>query len=234
MNTVPGWLADLARRLEPIRCWDALGVGNSSASASGGQSAVLALITGTSRETAQLLLQERAHTLRSQPAQFALPGGRRDPGEVSPRATALREACEEVGLDPAAPAVLGQLPAMELALRGIQVVPVVAWLPRLPPLRLQTAEVHRVLSVPLTGPGSLTDPAVTVRALVGERDFGIGWDLPLDPDDPEDDAFVWGFTAQILRALLEAAQLPVPTLTVMRQVPAHRVWTVPGRLDGIE
>lgn len=222
----PAWLSCLAERLEPIGAW--------CASEVRGQSAVLALLTGHSMDEAQLLLQERAHTLRSQPAQFALPGGRRDEGERTPLETALREAHEEVGLDPVAPLVLGQLPAMELALRGIQVVPIVAWLPQLPPLTVQMEEVHRVLSAPLTGPGSLTDPAVAVRAMVGERDFGIGWDLPLDPDDPEDDAFVWGFTAYILRVLLETAGLAVPELTVTRQVPAYRVWSVPGRLDGIE
>ena len=54
-----------------------------------------------------LLLIERSHGMRSHPGQVALPGGARDPGDADAVATALREAQEEVRLDPAGVDVLG-------------------------------------------------------------------------------------------------------------------------------
>src|SRR4051794_18620492 len=56
-----------------------------------------------------LLLLARASTLRSHPGQVAFPGGRVDPGDDGPITTALREAQEETGLDPAGVEVLGPL-----------------------------------------------------------------------------------------------------------------------------
>lgn len=177
-------------------------------------SAVLALICGPTLETASLIIEERAHSMRSQPGQFALPGGRVDPGDPSRLFAALREAREEIGLDVAAEhgahrglTVLGAFAPVQMPARAMEVTPVVAWHPSaaadlLPTLTPSPAEVERIITPALVGPGSLTDPAVPTRGRAGRIDVGIAFDLPIEPEDPDDDAFVWGFTAALIAGLL--------------------------------
>lgn len=160
------------------------------------RSAVLLLLAGTSLADSAVLLEERAHTMRSQPGQFALPGGRVEPEDADDRAAALREAQEETGLDPATVQVLGAFAPLPMPWRGYRVRPVVAWTAERPELSaLQSAEVERVVWAPLVGPGSLSDPAVRCAGMVTGRETGAAFDLP-------GDAFVWGFTALMLDALL--------------------------------
>ncbi|MCT1556628.1 CoA pyrophosphatase [Helcobacillus massiliensis] len=223
---VPAFLDALRTHLAAERPWADVPAQDGAVS----DSAVLALISGTSLDDAAILIEERAHTMRSQPAQFALPGGRRDPGDATAEATAVRETWEEVGLSADRFTVLGALPPVVLALRDIRVVPVIAWMPSVPAsLTLSEAEVHRVLCPPLRGPGSLSDPAVVCWARAMGRSMGEAYDLPQDPDDPDDDAFVWGFTAGLLKRLLAAID---PSLVVEpteeRPVPAYRVWRPAG------
>src|SRR5699024_12793607 len=77
-------------------------------------------------------------------------------------------------------------------------------------------EVERLVWAPLTGPGSLTDPA---HRLYGRlTGFGVGpaFDLPRD-------AFVWGFTAMILEKVLTGLGLdPVPPTAPVREIPPER------------
>jgi 8-oxo-dGTP pyrophosphatase MutT (NUDIX family) len=94
---------------------------------------------------AALLLTRRAATLRGHPGQWALPGGRTDPGEA-PGAAARRELAEELGLVLDADAELGLLD--DYATRsGYLITPVVLWAciaPVLRPNPVEVAEVHRV------------------------------------------------------------------------------------------
>ncbi|TQM35980.1 NUDIX hydrolase [Pseudonocardia cypriaca] len=94
---------------------------------------------------AALLLTRRAATLRGHPGQWALPGGRTDPGEA-PGAAARRELAEELGLVLDADAELGLLD--DYATRsGYLITPVVLWAGIAPVLRpnpVEVAEVHRV------------------------------------------------------------------------------------------
>ena len=94
---------------------------------------------------AAFLLTRRAATLRGHPGQWALPGGRTDPGEA-PGASARRELAEELGLVLDADAELGLLD--DYATRsGYLITPVVLWAgiePVLRPNPVEVAEVHRV------------------------------------------------------------------------------------------
>jgi 8-oxo-dGTP pyrophosphatase MutT (NUDIX family) len=94
-----------------------------------------------------LLLTRRAETLRSHPGQWALPGGRIEPGET-PEAAALRELAEEVGLALAPQAVLGRLDDY-VTRSGYLVTPVVVWAGAARALRPDPAEVASVHRIPL-------------------------------------------------------------------------------------
>ncbi len=97
-----------------------------------------------------LLFIRRSSTLRAHSGEIAFPGGGVDPGDGSLIMTALREAQEEVGLDPAKVEVLGVLPPVFTVVSNYVILPVVAFLPRgLGTLRLQTSEVKETLLVPL-------------------------------------------------------------------------------------
>jgi 8-oxo-dGTP pyrophosphatase MutT (NUDIX family) len=146
-----------------------------------------------------LLIEKSAH-LRSHAGQPAFPGGGADPGEDYPVGTALREAQEEVGVDPASVRVLATLPELFLGPSDNIVVPVVGWWDD--PRDIHTGdprEVARVARVPLA---DLVDPANRFRVrhpagYVGPA-FGVAGMV------------VWGFTAGLLDAVLEAAGLNRP------------------------
>lgn len=181
------------------------------------RSAVLIHVAGTGLDDARLVLEERGHALRSQPGQFSLPGGGRDPGDSDDVHTALREAQEETGLDPADALVLGAFAPIPMPWRVQVVTPVLSWSPSVPLLGVQDRiEVERLVWAPLTGPGSLTDPAHRQRGML--RGYGVGpaFDLP-------GGAFVWGFTAMILEQVLTGLGLdPVPPTAPAREIPPER------------
>jgi 8-oxo-dGTP pyrophosphatase MutT (NUDIX family) len=90
------------------------------------RSAVLILF-GEGPAGPDVLLIEKSHQLRSHAGQPAFPGGGADPGEDYPVGTALREAHEEAGVDPAGVQVLAVLPELFLGPSDNLVVPVVGW-----------------------------------------------------------------------------------------------------------
>jgi 8-oxo-dGTP pyrophosphatase MutT (NUDIX family) len=106
-------------------------------------------------EGMQALLTRRTEHLRDHPGQISFPGGRMEPEDASPLATALREAEEEIGLAPHLPRPLGYLPTYRTA-TGFEIYPVVALL--VPPftLRLDAFEVAEAFEAPLD---FLLDPA---------------------------------------------------------------------------
>jgi 8-oxo-dGTP pyrophosphatase MutT (NUDIX family) len=152
-----------------------------------------------------VLLIERAHTMRSHAGQPAFPGGALDPADGDPAgdgpvAAALREAAEEVGLDPATVEVLGQLPALFLPPSGFVVHPVVAlWRAPHPVHAVDEAEVAAVARVPLA---ELVDPANRLRVR-----HPSGW---VGPAFEVRDLLVWGFTAGLLDKLLALGGWELP------------------------
>lgn len=167
-------------------------------------SAVLLLLVGESLERSRVLVHERGRTLRSQPGQIALPGGRIEADDPTPVDAALREASEEVLLRRADITVHGAFAPVPMPRRRQMVAPVLAWAPAEPPVGIgDPVEVERVSWLPLTGPVSLTDPARIHRGLLDGRDVGPVFDLPGGDT-------VWGFTARLLAAVLEGLGLELP------------------------
>jgi 8-oxo-dGTP pyrophosphatase MutT (NUDIX family) len=143
-------------------------------------------------EGARVLLTRRADSLVRHTGQIAFPGGRLDPGETAVEA-ALREAWEEVALDPGAVEVLGLSDAYETG-TGYLVTPVIGWLAAMPELTLSPAEVAEVFEVPWD---VLMDPAMLRRdhleTPAGDRRWF--WSVTFQ------DRYIWGVTAGIIRAL---------------------------------
>lgn len=119
------------------------------------RAAVCLIVTDDGEGGAALVLTRRAHGLRAHSGQFALPGGRVDPGERIEEA-ARREAHEEIGLELDAGAVLGCLDDYPTR-SGYLITPVVAWAPQEAAMRsnpAEVAEIYRIRLTDLSRPGS--------------------------------------------------------------------------------
>ena len=147
-----------------------------------------------------VLLLERALTLRANPGQVAFPGGRVDPGDESPVDAALREAEEETGLDPAGVVVLGALETVPLAFSQHVVTPVLAWWRHPSPVRVvDEAESAAVFRAPVA---DLLDPAnrgSTVIRRDGQEWRGPGFLVSRSSGEH----LVWGFTGMLLDGLFD-------------------------------
>jgi mutator protein MutT len=145
---------------------------------------------------AEVVLTRRAWHLTNHKGEVSFPGGRMDPGET-PEQTAVREAYEEVALDPDTVTVVGELDHLATIVSKSLIVPVVATLPGRPMLTAAAEEVDRILTVPL---------AELLRAdTYREERWG---DPPLDRPISFfflDDETVWGATGRILTQLLAIA-----------------------------
>jgi 8-oxo-dGTP pyrophosphatase MutT (NUDIX family) len=135
----------------------------------------------------------RTETVPSHKGQISFPGGSRDPGDSSAIQTALRETQEEIGLDPAAVDVLGQLDAFPTFVSGFVVTPVIGWLEDEPDLRPNPAEVASILHVPLA------DLNEDIRSEAGfsHRDKTYPTEAWVWQEH-----VIWGVTARIVRSFL--------------------------------
>jgi 8-oxo-dGTP pyrophosphatase MutT (NUDIX family) len=149
---------------------------------------------------AQAVLTRRSTRLRTHTGEVSFPGGRLNPGE-EPLAAALREAEEEIGLDPTMVTVIGRLGALSTVTNPAPILPFVAGLPGRPQLRPNPAEVDRAFTVPLV---ELMQPDTYHEEL---------WVFPDDVERPiyffelAGDT-VWGATARMLRELLDLLVAP--------------------------
>ena len=121
---LPDWLHEVRAGAEAI---DALDLTRFTPPEDGSaRPGAVLMLFGEGEQGGELLLTERAHDMRSHPGQVSFPGGSLDPGESVEQA-ALREAEEEVGLDPAEVRIFGRLPELWLPPSNFAVTPVLGW-----------------------------------------------------------------------------------------------------------
>ena len=193
----PGWLDGLRAGLaDPARSGEVVALRPGV----GGRRAAVLVLLGAGPGGPQVLLVERAATLRTHAGQIAFPGGAADPGDSDLADTALREAWEETGVDRAGVVVLGALPAAHVAVSGFDVTAVVAWWREPGPVR--PVDLAEVASVHLVAVADLVEP--THRARVRHPSGYTG------PAFTVAGHLVWGLTAHLLDGVLDLAGWSVP------------------------
>ncbi len=153
-------------------------------------SVLIALIDGPGGP--DVVLTKRSSLLRHHAGQIAFPGGKQDPGDPTPESAALREAHEEIGLNPAQVDLLGLMPAHE-TVTGYLITPVLACIHGPFQPVPEAGEVAEVFRVPFA---HLTDPAqYRVERRIWQGQWRSYYVVPWGP------YYIWGATARILRSL---------------------------------
>jgi endonuclease III/8-oxo-dGTP pyrophosphatase MutT (NUDIX family) len=192
---LPAWLDPVLRTLDTV---DASQLSRflPPESGAGRKSAVLILF-GEGERGPELLLMERAGSLRSHAGQPSFPGGALDsqdgdPAGEGPLRAALREAEEETGLDPGGVQIFGVLPKLYIPVSGFIVTPVLGWWRDPSPVDVvDPGETARVFTVAVA---DLTDPENRVMAVHPSGFKG--------PAFMVESALVWGFTAGVIDRIL--------------------------------
>ena len=161
----------------------------------GRPSAVLVLLFPDAEGQARVLLTARTSHISTHAGEISFPGGSADPGDADPIATALREAAEEVGLDPEGCGlrVTGGLEVFALTVSGYRITPVVALAERRPAYRPAPDEVARIIEAPVEAflpdaPVELEERTIRQRLIR----YGV---YPVEGER------VWGATARMLGQL---------------------------------
>ncbi len=216
-DAAPSWLKPLVdnahavkkayRRRVPAELLAVVTAANAKAAltGSGRDAAVLVLFsgpqdspTGGLPDDADLLLTVRASTLRHHAGQAAFPGGAADPGDEGPIYTALREANEETGIDTDRLAPLATLEKMFIPPSGFHVVPVLAYSTDPGPVAVvDESETAIVARVPVRAFINPENRLMVYRKQNTRRLAGPAFLL--------NDMLVWGFTGQVISAILDVA-----------------------------
>ena len=145
---------------------------------------------------AQVILTKRSSALRHHPGQIAFPGGKQDADDADAIAAALREAREEIALDPRNVEILGTLPAHE-TVTGFEVTPVLARLRQTFTPVPEAGEVAEVFAIPLAHLLDIAHYRIEARRWRGRmRRYYV---VPWGP------YYIWGATARILRSVAAVA-----------------------------
>jgi 8-oxo-dGTP pyrophosphatase MutT (NUDIX family) len=188
----PAWLQPLLRGVRDV---DAATLGHRRIPpATGGRRAAVLMLLGEDlAHGPDVLLVERASTLRNHAGQVAFPGGGADPDDADVVATALREAEEEAGVEPSGVVPLALLPELFVPPSGFVVTPVLAHWER--PVAVHAVDPRETASVVRVPIAALADPAHRLRVRHPSGYTGPAFAVA--------GLLVWGFTGGLLSALLD-------------------------------
>jgi 8-oxo-dGTP pyrophosphatase MutT (NUDIX family) len=140
-------------------------------------------------------LMKRPSTMKHHPGQISFPGGQVEKDDLSAEMTALREAQEEVGIDPSEIEVLGKLSDLYVEVSRFSIQPVLAWADQKPDFTVNSEEVEKLILFPV---GDFVSSEIiqevelpTVTGMLRVKYF------------PFDGEIIWGATAMILSELIE-------------------------------
>jgi 8-oxo-dGTP pyrophosphatase MutT (NUDIX family) len=241
-DAAPPWLKPLVdnaravkqayRRRVPAELLAMVTAANAKAAmtGSGRDAAVLVLFSGPQDspngglpDDADLLVTVRASTLRHHAGQAAFPGGAADPGDGGPIFTALREATEETGIDTSRLTPLATLEKMFIPPSGFHVVPVLAYSSDPGPVAVvDESETAVVARVPVRAFINPENRLMVYRKENTRRLAGPAFLL--------NQMLVWGFTGQVISAMLDVAGWAQPWNTDdVREL--HEVMALVGHDD---
>ena len=181
------------------------------------EAAVLILFSEYANQPSVTIIERPGH-MRTHGGQPAFPGGAIDSDDDSAIFAALREANEEVGLDPMSVTVIAELPQLWLPPSRFKVTPVLAWWDS--PCELTLPNSDEVTAVHHVAISELVNPENRVRVMTRSGFLGPAFLVR--------DMVVWGFTGGVLAQLLDLADLSVPwdESRIIDVPEAHQVsWT---------
>lgn len=156
------------------------------------ESAVLVLLFPVGKDI-RLCLIRRPASMKNHAGQIALPGGKREKDDKDLIHTALREAQEEIGVDPGDIRILGLLSSVYVQISDFLITPVIGWLDKEPEIKVDHSEVDEIIYI------SFGDIAGKVNLREREMDTITG--RIKVPGYEIDGCFIWGATAMILAEL---------------------------------
>lgn len=158
------------------------------------QSSVLVLLFPEA-EKLFVCLMKRPTTMKYHPGQISFPGGQVEKEDRSAEMTALREAHEEVGIDPDSVEILGKLSDLYVEVSRFTIQPFLAWTNQKPDFRINTEEVESLVLFPLSD--------FVAHEVISETPMQTFSGILQVKYYPFDGEIIWGATAMILSELIE-------------------------------
>jgi 8-oxo-dGTP pyrophosphatase MutT (NUDIX family) len=142
-----------------------------------------------------ICLTKRPSTMKHHPGQISFPGGKVEKEDTSAVITALREAREEVGIDPATIEILGKLSDLYVEVSRFSIQPFLAWADKRPEFLIDSGEVEELILFPL-GDFIANETILETELQTVTGSLRIKY-------YPFNDHYIWGATAMILSELIE-------------------------------
>jgi 8-oxo-dGTP pyrophosphatase MutT (NUDIX family) len=190
--SAPEWMNQLITRLPTLQPSD---LSRHAVPEESTREAAVLVLFGPHESFGEVVIIERASHLKAHPGQPAFPGGRVEEGDSSLSQTALREAKEEIGLNPDSIEILGELPQLWIPPSNFKVTPVLGWWHTPHEITsIDANEVQAVYQIPLA---DLINPKNRTRVRHVNGSFGPGFNV--------ESMLIWGFTGGLISRLMDIA-----------------------------